>query len=224
MTVFTSADLLNGLLDAPARPGFRLPLTWVTGVLLTAAALSYMYLDIPAAAYCRALDGTLMRGVCARAATFGEAQWYLVPALCVAVYAWRQRPLLAWRALYVFVAVAVTGLAVNVFKALAGRPRPHLYFSDGSYGFALFSAASEYLSFPSGHATTAVTASVAVALAFPKARVPALALGAFLAASRVITNAHYPADVLGGVWLGLMGAVLLWRLMGVPDDARDPAN
>ena len=62
---------------------------------------------------------------------------------------------------------------------------------------------------PSGHATTAFAAAVAVALLWPRLRVPMLIYAFLIAASRVVLDAHYVSDVLAGAAVGVAGALLV---------------
>jgi membrane-associated phospholipid phosphatase len=64
-------------------------------------------------------------------------------------------------------------------------------------------------SMPSGHASTAFAAGVAVGLVHPRLRVPLLALAALIAVSRVWLGVHYLSDVLVGAALGTVVALLL---------------
>jgi undecaprenyl-diphosphatase len=90
----------------------------------------------------------------------------------------------------------LSGGIEQLFKFLVGRPRPR----GVNWGF------------PSGHVTAAATFAVVVVYLlsreriWPAARVPLLLLGIALVGSvgfaRVILNAHWPSDVLGGILLG----------------------
>jgi undecaprenyl-diphosphatase len=90
----------------------------------------------------------------------------------------------------------VSGGIEQLFKFLVGRPRPR----------------GVHWGFPSGHVTAAATFAMVVVYLLsrerisPAARVPLLLLAVALVGSvgfaRVILNAHWPSDVLGGVLLG----------------------
>ncbi len=121
-----------------------------------------------------------------------------------------------WQARRVDAAASVTALAVPfvvvlaygvdaVLKLLVREDRP-----CQSLRVATLEAcpASGDWSFPSNHAATA--AAAAVALLFVSRRlgaVAAVAAGA-MAASRVWVGAHYPHDVLAGVVVGALAALL----------------
>ena len=65
---------------------------------------------------------------------------------------------------------------------------------------------------PSGHASAAFAAAVAVGLVHPRLRWPLVALASLIAISRVWLGVHYLSDVLAGAALGAAVALLLWLL------------
>jgi undecaprenyl-diphosphatase len=69
---------------------------------------------------------------------------------------------------------------------------------------------SDRFSFPSGHATNAFAIGSVVALAFPLVAVPALAVAASVAASRVVLGLHWLSDVLAGALVGLFIGASVW--------------
>jgi membrane-associated phospholipid phosphatase len=71
---------------------------------------------------------------------------------------------------------------------------------------------SRYHSFPSGHATTAFAVAAALARAAPGRRRVWLAVAAGVGVSRVMLNAHFLSDVVGGAVIGWWGGELGQRL------------
>jgi undecaprenyl-diphosphatase len=67
---------------------------------------------------------------------------------------------------------------------------------------------SRYQSFPSGHATTAFAVAAALTRAAPARRPLWLAVAAVVGAARVLLNAHFLSDVVGGALLGWWGGWL----------------
>lgn len=119
--------------------------------------------------------------------------------------------LLAGRAFFVFATVAVSGLLSLAVKSVFGRARPRLLDMVGPFHFDAFSVHSSMLSFPSGHAVTAFAAASAVAFLAPRLAWPAFALAILVGFARVVTGAHYPSDVVGGMALGLATTIFLRR-------------
>ena len=66
-------------------------------------------------------------------------------------------------------------------------------------------------SFPSGHSASAAAFATGAALEMPALALPLGALAVAVAASRVVTGAHYPSDVAAGSALGLGAALLTLR-------------
>jgi membrane-associated phospholipid phosphatase len=133
----------------------------------------------------------------------------------VALAVLRGRPRVA---LVVVLLLAATSVSSQLLKALFAHS------PSGPVGTAVFSADE---TFPSGHATAAMSLALAAVLAAPRrARPAAAALGSLLAlgvgASLVARGWHYPSDVVGGY---LLAAVWALALAGVlcEADRRYPA-
>jgi membrane-associated phospholipid phosphatase len=107
---------------------------------------------------------------------------------------------------YMFVAIALTGLADSIIKRIIGRVRP----SDlGAFAYEPFSWRSEYASFPSGHSANVFATLVAVGLIFPRARPLLWVYALAIAASRVIISAHFLSDAIAGAAFGAFGAIVI---------------
>ena len=100
----------------------------------------------------------------------------------------------------------------NVLKGAVHRLRPEVQFGAGYAGAGLWAAGPHNDSFPSYH--TAVYGSLfwPLAVAFPKYRVPLLALPGLVALGRLVLGAHYLSDVWFSVWLVVALAFLFGRL------------
>ncbi len=204
----------------PARAGFvpawrRLQRQGVLAI--GAVALSMLFIDAPAHQFAAGLPAWLVDDAF-EVTDFGRSGWILVPVgapiVLIALLAspaldYMSRAVLAMvvaRLGYVFVAVGLPGLIGTVVKRWIGRVRPS---AAGAFAYEPFSWRPEYASFPSGHATTAFAALVAIGAIVPRLR-PLLWLYALLiAASRVMVSAHYPSDVIAGAAFGAFGAVLV---------------
>jgi undecaprenyl-diphosphatase len=153
----------------------------------------------------------------------GKSQWYLVPAAlvfaAVGLYDWslggvRARLRLAFlfgQAAYVFCAVALPGIFVNIVKVIFGRARPVLIDKLGAWQFDPFSFGYDHASFPSGHSTTVGAVVGILIIWFPRWAIIIVELGLFFAATRMAALAHYPSDVMAGFATGLFFAILIAR-------------
>jgi membrane-associated phospholipid phosphatase len=110
-------------------------------------------------------------------------------------------------------AAALAGLAVTLLKNVADRARPPL--ADPT--LQVVGSVPDSTSFPSGHSATAFATAVAVGLAYPRMRVPLLALAALVAVSRVYLGMHYWTDVVAG---SLLGAAIGLATVGIVRLAR----
>lgn len=114
--------------------------------------------------------------------------------------------------LFLFTAVAVSGIAVNIIKPVIGRARPKMMINEGWFGFDPPGTAYALQSFPSGHANTAIAASLALGLLAPRLRVPLAVIGCVIAYSRVAIGAHYFSDVIAGGLLAVFTTLWLARI------------
>jgi undecaprenyl-diphosphatase len=163
------------------------------------------------------------RGVFERVTDFGLSGWFLIPfALVVVWLAAALSPalprlsqgvlaMLAARFGFLFLAIGVPGLFVTIVKRLIGRARPYVGGHDDPFAYMPFIWRSEYASMPSGHATTATAAAIAIGAIWPRARWIMWAYALAIMFSRVVVLAHHPSDVLAGAVVGIVGAALVRR-------------
>jgi membrane-associated phospholipid phosphatase len=144
----------------------------------------------------------------------------LVGLLCVAVALARRR---TWRAVAVVAVLVGTGVTGQALKHLLAQPR---------YADWLRFAQIDEASWPSGHATAAMTLALCAVMVSPPAWriVTALVGGAASVALAYATLAlawHYPSDVLSGfllagLWVSLALAVLQELEADDPQPERPP--
>ena len=187
-------------------------LLWTSLLVVIAAIISYFYFDLPVAIFFYSLKNGFINKGFKIITKLGTGGWILIPSFLIFISFRRNKKTLAQRALYLLSVVAISGIIVDIIKVIAGRFRPKVYFREGLYGFDFFHIDYQYLSFPSGHSSTALSAMVAFGIFWPKFRIYFLFAGIVIALSRVIINSHYLSDVLIGSLIGVLTSILLHHL------------
>jgi len=175
-----------------------------------ACIISYQFFDQPAARFCSTIDGTI-RDIFELITLLGLSTPYLVAALAGFIYLRfvKKNKILANAAAFLFLAVALAGIANDLIKILVGRSRPGLLLSNGVYGFKPFTNQFYYASFPSGHANTIAALCYGLGLVTGRFKYIRLTIALAVMASRVIVGAHFPSDVLFGAYLGVVVTELI---------------
>jgi undecaprenyl-diphosphatase len=217
-------------IEAAFRHLFRLargPRPRVAGRQLAAIAIasavllviSMLLFDVPAINWGRGLPAPVI--VLFQAITdFGKSGWFLWPlgflilALAIAPPN-LPRPVqtmlatIMVRAGFLFVAIGLPSLFATIVKRIIGRGRPFVGGSANAFVFDPFNSHAAYASLPSGHATTAFAAAIAVSALWPRARTVMWVYAALICLSRVVITAHHPSDVLAGALVGGLGALFV---------------
>ena len=131
---------------------------------------------------------------------------------------------LAVRFGFLFVAIGLPSLFATVIKRLIGRARPYVGGYDDPFAYMPFIWKPEYASMPSGHATTAAAAAVAIGAVWPRVRAVMWIYALVIMASRILIFVHHPSDVLGGAVVGVIGALIVRRWFAARRLGFSPAN
>lgn len=207
-----------------ALAAWQRPLAVWLGALLFAALL----LDHPAGAF----FGRWNHGL-AQAAQYSTRLAlgiiYIVPACMMLAWAnltdWsgrRGRRLLVLYnrtilAGFLLATVVASGLLVNVLKYGIGRARPVLFAEHGAFHVEPFAMTSILAGFPSGHATIAGAVATLLVLLAPGWRRVVAVAAIWIASTRMVLDAHYPSDIVGGLGLGAavtFGTALVFARLG----------
>jgi membrane-associated phospholipid phosphatase len=199
-------------LPPPSRAAITL------GIVAFAATIDCMIvLDTAASGWARGLPRWL-ESVFEVITDFGLSGWFLIPsAAIVFVLAAAMSPkltritqsalaALAVRFGFLFFAVGVPGLFVAIAKRLIGRARPYVDQPDDPFTYMPFVWRPEFASMPSGHATTAAAAAIAIGAMWPQSRAVMWLYALLIMVSRVVVLAHHPSDVVAGALVGTVGA------------------
>ncbi len=219
-----------------ARPP-RPPASAVAAIalLLAAVVASMFFLDAAASDWARRLPQGL-RAAFEEITNFGLSGWFLYPLgfLLLALAAMSSPALprlaqgvlvaLAARCGFLFVAIGAPGLFVTIVKRLIGRARPYVGGHDNPFLYGPFIWRPEYASMPSGHATTAAAAAIAIGAVWPRTRAIIWVYALTIMFSRVVVLAHHPSDVLAGALVGTVGALLVRRAFAARHLAFSPRD
>ena len=196
---------------ALASPAIRLALATSAAAILV--ALSVALVDRPLALSSHAGDSDL-RSLFEVIGRLGLASGYLIAfALAFAALHWGGRlprlrrfalPMQALSAIpaFLFLAIAASGIVVDVLKVVFGRARPKLFIQANIYDFSWLSWRPDHWSFPSGHSATIVALMTALWYLWPQHLLFYMLAALIVAASRIVVGAHYLSDVLAGALIG----------------------
>ncbi|CAK0759787.1 membrane hypothetical protein [Azospirillaceae bacterium] len=183
--------------------------TWRWGLALGFCVFSMWVIDPRLSRFLRGVDETIIDFF--RVITVaGEAQWYLMSGPTVALVLWlirrrvkneattRRLNKVIYAACLLTAAMAVLGGAGDVIKGVVGGGGAELLGQLGLYGFFSPGFLADYRSFPSGHANTFFVLALVAGHYWRSWRVVFFWGAVFFASSRVMVNAHYLSDVIGG--------------------------
>jgi membrane-associated phospholipid phosphatase len=202
----------------PQSPGIIV----VALALVAAAAVSMPFLDASAVDWARD-EPHWFRAAFEEITRFGLSGWFLFPCGFVLLFlaavtspqlttsAQAVLAALGARFGFVFLAVGLPGLFVSIVKRLIGRARPFVGGHEDPFAYVPFTWHPAFASMPSGHATTAVAAAIAIGAIWPRTRIVMWLYAGAIMVSRVAVLAHHPSDVVGGALVALVGTHLLRR-------------
>lgn len=223
----TGVNLYRWCIVLARAPRARLPgvgpAAFIAAAVTVAVIVASMFfLDAAASEWARHLPAWLT-GPADEITNFGLSSRFLYPlGFILVVLAAMLRPslpamtagtivALAGRFGFVFVAIALPSLFDTTIKRMIGRARPYVGTHDNPFAYRPFIWRAEYASMPSGHATTAAAAAIAIGAIWPRLRGVMWLYALIIMLTRVVINVHHPSDVLAGALVGVIGALLIRR-------------
>ena len=213
------------------KPRAKAPHVGLSAVIVFAGAVaviiaSMFLLDARASEWARQLP-PWTADLCDQISNFALSSRFLYPLafflLVLAAVTKRSLPrgtrgvleIFAARAGFLFMAIGLPSLFDTVVKRFIGRARPYIGAHDDPFAYMPFIWRADYASMPSGHATTAAAAAIAIGAIWPRARPVVWLYALLIMSARVILNVHHPSDVIAGALVGVVGALMVRRYFAV---------
>lgn len=130
--------------------------------------------------------------------------WILIALLCICFKRSRRCGILM-----ILTMLFCLAIGNGVIKNLVARPRPFQVLGDPS--MLIIPPPGEF-SFPSGHTMHGFAASVMIFLHNRRAGIVAILAAAVIAFSRMYLFVHFPTDILGGIVIGTLAALMVYAL------------
>ncbi len=126
----------------------------------------------------------------------------ILPAL-VLFHAWRAgNKLLMCRMRVALYAIAASGIIATVLKFIVGKARPGENLPN--WATLPFSSANDFHSFPSGHTTTSFALAYVFTAFYPRFGPVFFITASLIGTGRIVGESHFPSDVMGGAFLGVV--------------------
>jgi len=144
---------------------------------------------------------------------FGSAEYVIIISIILIVVFYKFNRYIYNIGLFILSSIILSGIITDILKFLIGRSRPIMYLDNN--GIYTFKPASQYdysfISFPSGHTSTAFSVGIALMLLFPKLRYFFIVLASAIALSRVTLQKHFLSDIMVGALIGSISAIYLYN-------------
>lgn len=190
-------------------------IVYVSQFIILLATLSYFYIDKSIAIYFHNFNVTAnhvwLTSIFHHITKLGESQYALLVLITLFFFFQKKVPLFAYQMLYLFSAVALSGITVDILKIVVARMRPDMLFQHDLYGFVGFTLGAQFNSLPSGHSATAAALAIGLTLLFPRYKSAYVLIAFLIIFSRVFLTFHYLSDTLIGALLGGIIAFVIYR-------------
>ena len=186
---------------------------WLIGILVVALCIAASFhFDEAAKQWMLQHQTPGLRTVMRNVTRFGDWPPHFVLGLSGLGLAWI-RGNKKWQRIFLamLIALSMAGLTGRAIKVTTGRARPSVKSELMWNGWRWND--SKYHSFPSGHVDASVGFFVVLLLANWRIGLPCLTIPFVIGFSRMYLGAHYLSDVVCAAVLGVLSALIVWRLM-----------
>ncbi len=185
---------------------------WTLGVLIaTIAIAASFYFDDVVRDFIAQHQNPGMRDFMRNVSRFGDWPEHFALGLILAAVAW-WRGNKKWTRIFLsmLIALSIAGLAGRAIKVTTGRARPSVKSEQAWNGPHL---SSKYHAFPSGHAVASTAFFAVLTFASWRIGLPCLVIPILIGFSRIYGGAHYLSDVICAAVLGILCALVVWRIV-----------
>ena len=184
---------------------------WTLGFLVTAIAIAAsFYFDDVVRDFIARYQNPGMRNFMRNVSRFGDwPEHFALGLILAAVARWRGNK--KWMRIFLsmLIALSIAGLAGRAIKISTGRARPSVKAEQAWNGPHL---SSKYHAFPSGHAVASTAFFAVLTFATWRIGLPCLVIPILIGFSRIYGGAHYLSDVICAAVLGILCALVVWRI------------
>ena len=182
---------------------------WLIGIVIAAITIaSAFYFDDAVRNFVAQHQNLVARNFMRNISLFGDWPEHFALGLILAGVAW-WRGNKKWTRIFLsmLIALAIAGVVGRGIEIATGRARPSVRTEEVWNRFS-----SKYHAFPSGHVTASMAFFGVLFFANRRVAVACLAIPILIGFSRIYLGAHYLSDVVCGIILGILSAVLVARV------------
>lgn len=116
----------------------------------------------------------------------------------------------------IIASASIAGATSAVIKVLVHRPRPFVNIASLGEGVTLNDAVFQNClqSFPSGHTATAFALAMALSILYRQGKPLFFLFAILVGIQRIISQNHFPSDVIAGALVGITSAQLAYLMLG----------
>jgi len=182
---------------------------WLIGIVIAAITIAAaFYFDDAVRNFVAQHQNRVSRNFMHNISLFGDWPEHFALGLILAGIAW-WRGNKKWTRIFLsmLIALAIAGVVGRGIQIATGRARPSVRTEEVWNRFS-----AKYHAFPSGHVTASMAFFGVLFFANRRAAVACLPIPILIGFSRIYIGAHYLSDVVCGVILGILSAVLVARV------------
>src|SRR5207244_4236845 len=183
---------------------------WLIGIVIAAIVMvAAFYFDESVRNFMAQHQNHAMHDFMRKVSRFGDWPEHFALGLALAGFAW-WRGNRKWTRIFLsmLIALSIAGVLGHGIKIATGRARPSVRAEEVWNRFS-----TKYHAFPSGHVAASTAFFGVLFFASRRAAVACLPIPILIGFSRIYIGAHYLSDVVCGVILGILSAVLVARLL-----------